>query len=204
MRTTTIDRPKIASKTRPFGEGILPKPSLSPISPLDAEAIPADVVAIRIVHGADHGEYKPVDGPQGREWSRLDDSYGRIGETAATRAYKGGRLAILSTLPVVPTKALPPVWTSEDLRAAAEPVDHRAESVAWKLGFDLARDGEIPALPKDCPKRVRAAFANGLEAGEFARASDLDLSSGRSPLLERPRLLSEGYHEMGMQAPLEG
>jgi hypothetical protein len=88
-----------------------------------------------------------------------------------------------------------------------DPIDHTAESRAWKLAFDLGRDGANPAMPRDVSPRVRMAFASGLEAGGRARDEDIELESERWQLIDRASghpHLAEEFREMGMRAPIEG
>jgi hypothetical protein len=77
--------------------------------------------------------------------------------------------------PAAPNAPARPVAKPTPVPApSADRVDHRAESVAWKLGFDLARDGQDADLPTGVSERVRASFASGLEAGSRQREADME------------------------------
>jgi hypothetical protein len=181
---------------------------LAPLEPPDEDAIPADVVAIRIIHGADQGEYKPVEGPQGREWSRLDGTYARIFEGAATRAYRAGRLAILSSVPPVPVKDLPPVWTAKDLRPAPgiERTHPDPADMMWWSGFALAAAG-VDARPcSSWPADVQEAFRAGAVVGARDYDHAMDLEAERWELMSRasghPHIEDAEWAEARMTPPV--
>jgi hypothetical protein len=206
--TREPSNPKPIVKPRPFGEGIIvdasswpawtdahrytipataldaPTPGrlevpatfdddeLAPLEP-DPETIPADVTRIRIDGPVSSGVYTATtDGHGRREWADEGKPGSRLLAGFADKRYREGRVAIL------------PHQLRSNL-CEADPIDHKAESVAWKLGFDLGREGEDPAPLAGVSPRVRMAFASGLEEGGRQRDLDVDAESERWFLLDK-------------------
>jgi hypothetical protein len=136
----------------------------------------ADFVAIRIVRGAERGEYRQVESPQGREWLRLDGTGARIFMGAADRADRSGHLTILLTVPNATTKGPSgPAMVPTAPTPLVAPRDVLAEDEAYSSAFDLARDG-IDAEPRNgLTEGVQVAFLQGLRDG--ARQRDVVLEA---------------------------
>jgi hypothetical protein len=130
--------------------------------------------------------------------SRLDGSNARIFETAATRAYRAGQLAILSTVTAVPVKALPPVWTTEDLRPPRTERTHPDPAdVLWWSGFVLTAAGVATQPCRDWQRDVQEAF----RAGSIVRAHRPPGPS--APPRRGVGRLAEEWAEVGVRAPIE-
>jgi hypothetical protein len=150
-----------------FGRGILPAES--------TDVIPASVTRIRIVGLVSAGTYAATtDGHGRREWASETTTGARLLGAFADRRYREGKVAIVADAPAKAAQGLPTVPTTRPAPSVA-PRDFDAECDAWKLAFDLARDGKDGSPLAGSSAWVKEAFAIGLRDG--ARQLDADLEA---------------------------
>jgi hypothetical protein len=199
MSMSILTRPRETSTRVRFDSRLAPAPvtfgrGVLPVEP--AEVIPPDVTRIRIVGLVSAGTYTATtDGHGRREWADESKPGSRLLGGFADRRYREGKVAILADAAKRASGGPASVPTTTSAPSDG-PVDPKAESVAWKLGFDLGRGGEDADLPSGVSARIRASFASGLEAGSRQREADLEATdrlehAGRES--EQPQWVGDLY-----------
>lgn len=166
-------------------------PAVEPVEQAPAPVgVPSSVSRIAIIFGDHRETFRAIATTGGRGWqSEAGKTW--VADSAVTKMYQAGRLAILKDAPTpAPVVEMPRPSREDD---------------AWRIGFSLGKQGEDAAPRAHWPESVRKAFTDGFNAGELQRDRDeaewLDAEADRYSSLEAEWIEPGEYHEMRISPP---